>query len=118
MKLISIILIICFLTGCTTFKPVESAPDMLQEQISSKEIIKPVKQVKIVTTDGKHHKFKVVDVTDAYIEGNNVKVPIADIVSIETQEPAVFSSALIVLGVLAVVVFGAAMSQLSRSNLQ
>lgn len=66
------------------------------------------KKVKIVTDDGNRYEFKVVDVTDDYIEGGNVKVPVSDIVSIETKKFSGTKTVFMVAGtflVLAVIIF-------------
>lgn len=101
MKQISLLLIITVLTGCSTFRPIGSAHGEFHDRIVSKKSTLPGKQVKIVTTDGKHYKFRVVDVTDEYIEGKNVKVLVADIESFEIQKFSAAKTTCLILGIVA-----------------
>jgi len=86
MKLLSALVVVLMVTGCSTMTPVEMSPDQLHDQISTGDILHEGDKVKIVTTDGKTHQFKVSAITDASIIGDDIEVPIADIVAIETKE--------------------------------
>jgi hypothetical protein len=86
MKLISALIVILLVTGCTTLKPVEMPPDQLQDRISTGQIVQVGDSVKLVTADGKQHKFKVTSITDHHIAGKDIEVPIADIVAVESRE--------------------------------
>jgi len=86
MKLISMIIIILVASGCTTLKPVEMSPEQLHDRISAGEVIEVGDSVKIVTTDGETHKFKVSAITADGIAGKGIEIPIADIVAVETRE--------------------------------
>jgi hypothetical protein len=86
MKLISMIIIILVASGCTTLKPVEMSPEQLHERISAGEIIEVGDSVKIVTADGAIHKFKVTAISADHIAGKDIKLPIVDIVAVETRE--------------------------------
>jgi hypothetical protein len=86
MKLIATITAILFVGGCTTLKPVEMSPELLQQHISEGEVFEVGDYAKIVTTDGVIHKFKVTGVSADEILGKGVEVPISDIVAVETRE--------------------------------
>jgi hypothetical protein len=86
MKLIATIIAILFVGGCTTLKPVEMSPELLQQHISDGQVFEVGDSAKIVTTDGVIHKFRVTGVTADKILGKGVEVPISDIVAVETQE--------------------------------
>jgi len=103
MRLISVFMAIAFFAGCTTFRPIGLTPSELQSQTVSKKDIEPGDQVKIVTIDGKHYKFKVAAITDDYVEGEKMKVPVVDIVSIETKEFSWVKTLLLTVGLVGLV---------------
>lgn len=86
MKLISAIIVILLASGCSTLTPVEMSPEQLHERISLGEIIQVGDSVRIVTTDGENHKFKVSAVTAEHIAGKDIEISIADILAVETRE--------------------------------
>ena len=86
MRLTLITITLLMVSGCTTLKPVEMPPEQLHGRISAGEIIEVGDSVKIVTTDGTVHKFKVSGITADRITGKNIELPIADIVAVETRE--------------------------------
>ena len=90
MKLVSALVAILMIAGCTTMKAVEMTPDELQEQISTGQILSEGEMVNIVTADERTHEFRVSTITDKSIIGSDIDVPveisIADIVAIETTE--------------------------------
>ena len=106
MKLLMTIFILLIASGCTTIKPVELSPEQLHEQIYAGDIIQLGDNVKIITSDGMHYKFKVTAITENSIVGEEVNIPIMDIVEIETREfrggP---TTALITAGVVLSIVF-------------
>ncbi len=79
-------LVIPVASGCTTLQPVEMSPEQLHERIFTDNIIEVGDSVKIVTSDGASHKFKVSAVTADHIAGKDIEVPIGDIIAIETRE--------------------------------
>jgi hypothetical protein len=85
-KLASALIAILILAGCTTMKPVEMSPDQLHDQISSGDIVGPGDQVKLFTSDGKTHELKVSAITDTSIVGDDIEVPIDDVIAMETKE--------------------------------
>ena len=86
MKLISTLIVILIITGCTSMKPVELSPEQLQDRISAGELVNEGDKVKIVTTEGKSHQFVVTDINDTTIVGDNIEVPIVDIIALRTKE--------------------------------
>ena len=86
MKLISTLIIIFIITGCTSMRSVELSPEQLQARISAGELINEGDKVKIVTTEGITHQFVVTDINDATIVGDNIEVPIVDIIALRTKE--------------------------------
>jgi len=85
MKLISMLLAIVFLTGCTTTQTFESESGKLREQLADGNEISPGAVAFVETFDGEHHKFRVKKVTDDDIVGETVKVPIDDVAFISTE---------------------------------
>lgn len=106
MKLISTLIVILILTGCTSMKPVELPPDQLQNRISAGEIINEGDKVRVVTVDGKKQKFEVTAITDKSIVGNDIEIPIVDIVAVETNQYSDVKSGTLMLGSFAVVIVG------------
>jgi hypothetical protein len=86
MKLLVIISMFLILGGFTTVNPVELTPEQLHGKISTGDVVKVGQSVKIVASDGTHHKFKVTEITDTHVFGKYVDMPIKDIVALETQE--------------------------------
>jgi len=111
MKFISIFLLITFLTGCTTFKPIGSGPYTVDKPIVSIDTFNVGERVRIDAIDGKHYELDVVHVTDEYVEGKIVKkffaafrsaeivkVFFADIESVEVQKINVAGTVLFAAG--------------------
>ena len=86
MKSLLVIVFAIVASGCTTLKPVEMAPEELQQKIAAGEIIQLGDRVKIVTSDGVVHKFSVTEISVDRVSGNDVDLPIADIIAVETRE--------------------------------
>jgi hypothetical protein len=86
MKLLTLAFLFLFATGCTSLKPVELAPEVLQERIFSGNIVKLGDKVKVVTSDGVRSEFKVTAITENHILGKDIDIPIRDIVALETRE--------------------------------
>ena len=86
MKLISTLITILLVTGCTSMKPVELSPNQLHDRIAAGEVVHEGDTVRIVTADGTKYKFEITAITAERIVGNEIEVPIADIVAIELNE--------------------------------
>ena len=85
-KLVSVFLLILLATGCSTLKPVEMTPQQLQQRISAGELISVGDTVKIATSKGEVHNFEVTDITDEQIRGDDIDIPIDEVVAVETRE--------------------------------
>lgn len=85
MKLFTLALLLLIVTGCTTFSPVELAPEQLHEKILTDNIIQVGDNVRIITSDGTRHEFKVTSVTKDQIIGKDINIPILDIVALDTR---------------------------------
>jgi hypothetical protein len=103
----AVFMIIC---ACSTVKTSSLPPDQLRHQIASGELIQKGDQVTIYSFDGKKHDLKIIAVIDDSVWGNEnvvkeveaidenavvqnqvlekqiIKIPIVDIVSIESRE--------------------------------
>ena len=86
MKLLTLAVLLLVATGCTSLKPIELAPESLQEKILSDNIINVGDRVKVVTSDGVRSEFKVTAKSEDHIRGKDVDIPIKDIVALETRE--------------------------------
>ncbi len=103
----AVFMIIC---ACSTVKTSSLPPDQLRHQIASGELIQKGDQVTISSFDGKKHDLKIIAVIDDSVWGKGnvvkevetidenavvqnqvfekqiIKIPIVDIVSIESRE--------------------------------
>ena len=86
MKLPTTVLMLLIAGGCTTSKPIELAPEQLHERISTEDVIQVGDDVRIITSDGVSHKFKVTAITENRVLGKDIDILIADIVALETRE--------------------------------
>ena len=101
---------------CTTFKTIEAPPEEVHRLIMTEDILKPGDEVKILTSDGVVHEFRVtrIDRERGLVVGNGDEIPIVEIVALETREISVGRTVLlsggvayVVLGLLTLVVFTA-----------
>ena len=85
------------LPACSTLKPVEMPAEDVQRMILSGEIPLAGESIKVVTRDGKTHKYRVVDVDvdSRLIRGREDTVAIDDVVAIETKKFSVGKTALV-----------------------
>ena len=85
-KVMCVFLVILMMSGCSTVKPVEMTPEQVQQKISAGELIAIGDKIKVATTDGEVYDFKVTAVTNQQILGDEIKIPIDEVVAIETRE--------------------------------
>ncbi len=78
--------IIVFFSACTSLQPVNMSPVQIQDNIASKGLVKEGAQVKVVTANGKEYEFEVTSISDTHISGNEVSIPIKDVVALEISE--------------------------------
>ena len=86
LKLGSIFLVLFLVGGCSTMKPIDMSPEEVQEKISAGEVLGVGDDVKLTTRDNAVHEFKVTSITDEQVLGDNIEIPIDDIVGIETKQ--------------------------------
>jgi hypothetical protein len=87
-KILIALLLLALLGGCTTLRPVDMPPDQLQHLIVSEGLLAPGDRVRLVTTDDREYRFRVVeiDVERGLIIAKDASVPIEDVVAVETRE--------------------------------
>lgn len=85
-KLVSVFLVILLMSGCSTVTPVEMTPEQVQQKISTGEVIAVGDAVKVATSNGEIYNFKVTAITSQQILGDEVEIPIEEVVAIETRE--------------------------------
>ncbi len=88
-------------SACTTLKPKEATPEEVQRQLLSGELLQPGDRVRLVTTDETAYEFRVteIDIEQGLVIGREERVPIVDVVAVETREVSVGKTALLVGGV-------------------
>ena len=67
-------------------KPIEMAPEEVQQKISAGEVLSVGDAVKLTTRDNEVHEFKVTSITDQHVLGENIEIPIGDIIAIQTKQ--------------------------------
>jgi hypothetical protein len=110
MKNAPIIASIVLMMGCTTLRPLEGSPDQLQQAILCGELLEPGDRVRIVTTDGSGHEFRVtqIDADAGLVIGEDDSVPVSQIRAVERRTLSVAKTAGAVYA--ALVIAGAAIS--------
>ncbi len=96
------------LGGCSSLKPLDLTAEEVREQVRAGEIARPGERVSVTTEDGRTHEFKVVEVTDHAVRGDDADVPIDTIVSLRTRQTDPARTALTVAGAVAAVYVAAA----------
>ena len=94
--------------GCASLKPVNLPPGEVREQVRAGQTARPGERVSVTTEDGRTHEFKVVQVTDGSVRGDDAEVPIDTIVRVRTMQPDPVRTALAVAGTVAAVYIVAA----------
>lgn len=86
--------------ACTTMTPTELPADAVHEQILSGAILSKGETVKLVTSDGRTHKFRVkaIDTEKQLIVGSKETVAVGDVVALETKNFSVGKTALLAVG--------------------
>jgi len=82
---VCLLLILC-ITGCTSMQPVEMEPEQLRQKIVAGELLKAGDKARIFTTDEAQHEFRVRSVTDEMVIGDEDRIPVDEIVAVETRE--------------------------------
>ena len=105
MKTVIIIVTILVLGGCTSMQPVEMQPVQLQKELVAGDIVGIGETVRLVTADGKEHKFKVISIAKDRISGKDTDILIKDIVAVETREFSAGKSAVLATGTAAALTY-------------
>lgn len=83
-------LLACALCGaaCTTLKPIEATPDEVQSKLLTETIVQPGDRIRVVTSDGSVHKFRVteIDHEQGLVLGKDQRIVVKEIVAVETRE--------------------------------
>lgn len=92
-----LLIAIAGLAACTSLEPMEMPAAEVQRMIESGEIPLQGESIRVVTSDGKSHKYRVteVDLDERMIRGRETAVPIDDVVAIETREFSIGKTALL-----------------------
>lgn len=85
-KFVFAFLVIVLMSACSTMKPIEMTPEQLQQKISAGEVVSVGDAVKVATSNNEVYEFKVTAITDQQILGENIEIPINEVVGIETKE--------------------------------
>ena len=73
--------------GCMSMRPVEQPAETIQKQIRSEGLLATGDKVRIVTTDGTVHEFRIaaVDLEAGRITGEDTDVEVANIATLEKK---------------------------------
>ena len=85
MKIILVITLITFMSGCTSLQPIDMQASELQYQIKTNNIVNVGDEIEVLTADGKNQEFEIINITETQIVGKNVVVSIKDIVSVKKR---------------------------------
>ena len=88
-------------SACTTLTPQEETPEELQRQLLSGELLQAGERVRLVTTDESVYEFRIteIDLEQGLVIGGGERVPIADVIAVETRKVSAGKTALLVGGV-------------------
>ena len=89
------VIILLLLSGCTTFDTMRMSRSEVQKQISHGDLIYAGDQVRIITNEGKQYQFKVISISDGFIRGKDVDIPIQDIDLVEKRRISIGKTSLL-----------------------
>ncbi len=93
-RVVALVLCVSLATGCTTFKPLETAePQTILEEI------KPGDELILTTRDGRIREFKVKEATAQQLVGESEAVNLSDITNIERREFSVLKTGGLTVGI-------------------
>jgi len=83
-------------SACTTLSLKDATPEEVDRQLLSGELTRPGDRVWLQSTDEVVHEFRVmeIDVEQGFVIGRDERVPIADVVAVETREISMGKTAL------------------------
>jgi hypothetical protein len=68
-------------------RPIDGSPRELQQFIAAGELLRPGDVIRIVTVDDKVHRFAIVRLEPGMIVGRNESIVVAEITSLQVQQP-------------------------------
>ena len=88
MRLVALTALVPLVSGCMSMRPVEQPTDAIQQQIRSEGLLTAGDKVRIVTTDGAVHEFRVdtVDLDAGKVTGDDTNIEIASIATLEKKK--------------------------------
>jgi hypothetical protein len=101
LAILAVLIVALASSACTTLRPTEATPEELQRQLLFGELIQPGDRVRLVTADETVYEFRVaeIDLESGFVIGRDERVPIAEIVAVETREVSTGKTALLIGGV-------------------
>ena len=83
-----LLLVVCtvLLSSCMSMQSVDLSGEDLRKQVRAGKIVQPGQQVSITTEDGDSRELEVLEVTNSYVKGEDVDVPIDSINSLKTEQ--------------------------------
>jgi len=96
MKFISYLLIFIMSTGCTSLQPIETSSGQLQDQTYLETVIKNGDTIHVTMKNGVSHEFTVTELTDQFINGGDINIPLSDISSIKVKKVSIGKTAAVV----------------------
>jgi hypothetical protein len=102
MKIVLLSILLIFTNvACSTLEPVSVPADELQQQLRSGVLVNAGDRVRLVTADGKVHKFRVSEISleQDMVLGRKAAVPIGEVVALETRELSLGRTALLTGGI-------------------
>jgi hypothetical protein len=94
--------------GCTTFKPIATNGPAVQERIYSGDLLHAGDEVRIVTSDGSMHEFRLtrIDADAGTVIAGNERIAIDDIVQVDKRAIAPAKSGGLVMAILMLLMGG------------
>lgn len=86
------------LVGCISTQKFEKPPSVLQDAIRNGELVAPGQHVSIVTISRGELEFRVTEVDRNAIRGEELEIPIEDIVALRTRKIDFLASASLAAG--------------------
>ncbi len=100
MTFLSMLLVIST-AACTTLTPVDIPPEELQQRLRDGKLVSAGDRVRLVTADEAVHEFRVTEISleQDMVLGRDTRVPIGEVVAVETREVSAGRTALLTGGV-------------------
>ncbi len=86
------------MAGCISIERFEEPPPILREAIRNGDLVTPGQHVSVVTTSRGELEFRVIHVDRKVIRGEEVEVPIEEVVALQTRRIDFLASASLAAG--------------------